>query len=389
MTFIDYCDKRGLDMARHRFRSNDSIRIVTEFFLLICLLVSCGQGLPCIEWQKCLGGSGDDNAYDVQQTSDGGYIVAGRAASNNGDVRGNHGRADLWVVKLEASGNKVWQRCLGGGDDDGALSIQQAFDGGYVLAGGTKSNSNSGNVIGTHGGADAWVVKLDASGTLEWQKCLGGSSSDYAQSVQPTADGGYIVAGYTESDNGDVSGNRGGADFWIVKLDHDGTIMWQRCLGGSSDDVAQRIRQTSDGGYIAAGWSRSDDGDVSGNHGSMDCWIVKIDANGSPVWQRCLGGSGDDSAQSIQQTSDGWYILAGWTDSNDGDVRGNHGSADAWRSGLIHPAIWSGRDAWADGQAMMPRAYGRPQMAGTSSQDPLNSTTVMLAVTAAVMTAGL
>ena len=279
-------------------------------------------------WQKCLGGSSWDEAYDIQQTADGGYIVAGWAFSNDGDVSGNHG-TDLWVVKLDASGNMAWQRCLGGSGWDIAYSIQQTADDGYIVAG--HSRSNDGDVSGNHGIDDFWVVKLDASGNMTWQRCLGGSGTDDAYSIQQVADGGYVVAGITDTNNnGDVSGNHGSFDCWIVKLDRYGNLLWQKCLGGSDEDRAESVQQTADGGYIVAGRTFSNDGDASGNHGERDGWVVKLDASGNRIWQRCLGGSQADEGQSIQQTADGEYLVAGYTCSSDGDVSGNHGSEDFW-----------------------------------------------------------
>ena len=279
-------------------------------------------------WQKCVGGSRDDAVYCVQQTADGGYILAGTTLSNNGDVNGNHGSMDYWIVKLDGAGNLLWQQCLGGSQDDAANSVQQTADGGYVVAG--YSVSNDGNVYGNHGGLDYWIVKLDGAGTLLWQQCLGGSSYDMAYDIQQTADGGYVVAGYSLSNDGNVTGNHGIIDYWIVKLDSAGTILWQKCLGGSQDDVAYSIQQTTDGGYIVAGYTYSIDGNVAGNHGNQDYWIVKLDSTGTLFWQKCLGGINTDIAASIQQTSDGGYIAAGYTASNDGDVSGNHDSQDYW-----------------------------------------------------------
>jgi len=281
-----------------------------------------------IEWKKTLGGSDYDKAYSIQQTNDGGYIVVGHTWSNDGDVSGNHGGEDYWVVKLDSNGYIEWQKALGGSNYDNAYSIQQTNDGGYIVAG--WASSTDGDVSGNHGGLDYWIVKLDAYGNIIWQKCLGGSERDWAESIQQTKDGGYIVAGYTESNDGDVSGNHGRADYWIVKLDAYGNIIWQKCLGGSDDDWAYSIQQTNDGGYIVAGWASSTDGDVSGNHGGLDYWIVKLDSNGNIIWQKALGGSDYDYAYSIQQTNDGGYIVAGRTYSNDGDVSGNHGGWDYW-----------------------------------------------------------
>ncbi len=211
----------------------------------------------------------------IQQTSDGGFIVAGQTYSNDGDVSGNHGGSDAWVVKLNSSGTILWQKCLGGTVYGAiAYSIQQTSDGGFIVGGETLSND--GDVSGNHGEFDAWVVKLDSLGDIEWQKCLGGTGWDWENSIQQTSDGGFIVAGYTNSNDGDVSGNHGSKDYWVVKLNSSGDIEWQKCLGGTNDDWARSIKQTSDGGFIVAGFTASNDGDVSGNQGNSDAWVVKL-----------------------------------------------------------------------------------------------------------------
>ena len=284
-------------------------------------------------WRKCLGGTDDDVAYSIQNTTDGGYIVAGYTESNDGDVKGLHGGKDFWAVKLDSSGNLVWQKCLGGTKDDVAHSIQRTKDGGYIVAGYTESNN--GDVRGNHGGYDYWIVKLDASGNLTWQRCLGGSADDKARSIRQTADGGYVVAGYTYSNNGNVSGNHGSSDYWVVKLDASGNLTWQRCLGGSRQDEAYDIQQTADGWYIVAGGTDSNNGNVRDNHGNWDFWVVRLDASGNLVWQRCLGGSNWEKAYSIQETDDGVYIIAGGTHSDDGDVSNNHGQEDYWIVKLV------------------------------------------------------
>jgi len=161
---------------------------------------------------------------------------------------------------------------------------------------------------------------------------LGGSGVQQFSSVRQTVDSGYAIVGYTSSNDGDVSGNHGAFDYWVVKLSVSGALQWQKCLGGSNDDQATSISQTIDGGYIIAGWTDSNDGDVSGNHSSTaDYWIVKLNSSGGIQWQKCLGGSGAENAFSIQQTTDGGYIVAGGSGSNDGDVSGNHGGpGDYW-----------------------------------------------------------
>jgi hypothetical protein len=235
---------------------------------------------------------------------------------------------DYWVVKLDGSGNLQWQKCLGGTDIDDAYSIQQTTDGGYIVAG--FANSTDGLVTGLHVSMDYWVVKLNGSGNLQWQKCLGGTGGEIGTSVIQTLDGSFIVAGYTTSTNGDVTGNHGGYDYWVVKLDGAGNLQWQKCLGGTSDDVANSIHQTTDEGFIVAGYTSSTNGDVTGNHGDYDYWVVKLDSTGNLQWQKCLGGTNQDRGFSIQQTIDGGFIVAGWTSSNNGDITGNHGHADGW-----------------------------------------------------------
>jgi len=280
-----------------------------------------------IQWQKALGGISSDGAFSLVQTPDAGYIIVGGTYSNDGDVSGNHGSSDCWVVKLNSLGDIQWQKALGGTDKDSGSEIIQTADGGYIVGGGTKSND--GNVSGNHGGNDAWVVKLSNSGTIEWQKTLGGANDDFAFSIKQTLDGGYIVSGATNSNDGDVSGNHGSFDYWIVKLNNIGIIQWQKTLGGSGEDAAESIVQTTDGGYIVAGYSESNDGDVSGNHGGTDFWVVKLSNTGIIEWQKALGGTGYDYAYFIIQVGSG-YVVAGTANSNDGDVSGNHGSFDFW-----------------------------------------------------------
>ncbi len=281
-----------------------------------------------IQWQKTLGGSGWDKAQSIQQTNDGGYIVTGLTESDDGDVTGNKGRANYWVVKLDVSGNIQWQKTIGGSNYDQAKSIQQTLDGGYVLAGYTLSND--GDVTGNKGDEDYWVVKLDVSGNLQWQKTMGGSNKDQANSIRQTNDGGFVVAGWTSSWDGDVTENKAWMDYWVVKLDISGNLQWQKTMGGSNWDKANSIRQTNDGGFVVAGFTGSNDGDVTLSKGQSDYWVVKLDGSGNLQWEKTLGGSERDEGNSIQQTKDGGYIVAGYSKSNDGDVTGNKGSSDYW-----------------------------------------------------------
>jgi hypothetical protein len=281
-----------------------------------------------IEWKKTIGGSADDYALSIQQTTDGGYIIAGNSSSNDDDVSENHGGFDCWIVKLNSSGEIMWQKSFGGTEDDFAGSIQQTTDGGYVFA--AESCSHDGDVSANNGQSDFWIVKLDSSGKIIWQKSFGGSSYDWPVSIRQTNDKGYIIAGYSESYDGDVPGNWGEYDFWIMKLNSSGEQIWQNCFGGSNTEQASCIQQTTDGGYIISGLSESNDYDVSGNHGKADIWVVKLNSMFEITWQKCLGGSEDEWSTSILQTLDGGYIIAGTTYSNNGDVSGNHGEGDIW-----------------------------------------------------------
>jgi hypothetical protein len=220
--------------------------------LLFCVNANMLQAQVAIEWQKCLGGSGTDQVNSFQKASDEGYIVAGFSNSVDGNITVNIGGGDYWIVKLDKDGNIHWQKNFGGTNVDYAKSIRQTFDDGYIIAG--DSHSNDGNVSGNHGLSDYWVLKIDSIGLIQWQKSLGGTDYDNVKDITQTSDGGYVIAGYTASDNGDVSGNHGGKDFWIVKLDNSGNIQWQKCLGGSSGDYALSVQQTSDGGYVIAGY---------------------------------------------------------------------------------------------------------------------------------------
>lgn len=285
------------------------------------------------KWLRNLGGSDIERGMDVQATPDGGFILAGVTLSNDGDVEGQRGGGDAWVVKTDSLGNIQWQKCLGGSKYDEASDVKLTSDGGYIVAGATRSND--GNVTGFHAGTygselDMWVVKLTAAGIIEWQTALGGSGHDYATSVIQTVDGGYTVAGSTASKNGNVTGQRGAVDMWIVKLRNTGVLQWQKCLGGSLNDHANEILQTPDGGYIVAGGSDSKDKDVVGFHGYFDFWVVKLNSAGTLQWQKCLGGSGDESASSVQLAGDGGYIIGGYTNSRGGDIVGYHFKNDGW-----------------------------------------------------------
>ena len=284
---------------------------------------------PAIEWSKCYGGTSDDRLNSIPPpTSDGGYITIGSTTSNDGDIAGNHGDADITVIKVNSLGTVQWQKCFGGSNYDSGGSIIQTTDGGYIFCGNTESND--GDVTGNHGYTDVWVVKLSATGIIQWQKCFGGTYSDLGSTIMQISGGGYIFSGFTFSNDGDVSGNNGSDDGWVVKLDSLGNIIWQKCYGGGSYDQISQLRSTSDGGYILIGESESNDMSLNGNHGSQDAWIVKLDPSGNMQWQNLLGGTMDEQGIYVSQTSDYGFLLSIITSSTDGQVTGNHGGMDGW-----------------------------------------------------------
>lgn len=357
--------------------------MIKPFFIAaICLLMMCCNAdlfsqAPDIQWQKSLGGTGFDIANAGQATTDGGYIVAGYTYSTDGNVTGSHGDADFWVVKLDASGNLQWQKALGGSAGDFGYSVQQTSDDSFIVAG--SNHSTDGDITGNHGDVDCWVVKLSATGALQWQQSLGGTGAEYAGAIRQTTDGGYIMAGTTYSNDGQVSGNHGGGDAWIVKLDGEGSLQWQKTLGGSAGEDPNAIQQTSDGGYIVAGTSSSNDGDVTGNHGADDFWIVKLDGVGTIQWQESLGGSDFDSPASVQHTSDGGYIVAGDSYSTDGNVTGNHGNVDFWvvklsNSGTLEWQKMLGGTAYDKGSSVQQIAGGGYIVTGETESNDGNVT---------------
>jgi len=242
-----------------------------------------------VQWQKTFGGKADDEANSIQQTTDGGYIVAGWTGSFGS------GESDVYILKLNSKGEVEWQKTFGGEGVDGAVSIQQTTDGGYIVAGWTNSFGS--------GGHDVYILKLNAKGEVQWQKTFGGWYDDEAESIQQTTDGGYIVAGRTESFGS------GEEDVYTLKLNSKGEVEWQKTFGGEGRDWANSIQQTTDGGYIVAGWTNSFG---SGGH---DVYILKLNSKGEVEWQKTFGGEDSDVANSVQQTTDGGYIVAGWTNS--------------------------------------------------------------------------
>jgi len=279
------------------------------------------DGLGKVVWQRTYGGVGGDRANSVRQTADGGYIVVGFTGA-----AGVAGTLDAWVLKLDPNGNVAWQKTYGGPGDDVLSSVEPTGDGGYVLAGGTYL---------TAGFANAWVLKLDASGNVIWQKTYGGPYNDGANSAHPTPDGGYIVGGST------WSFGAGRADAWVLKLDGDGNVVWQKTYGGAGDETALSVKPTAGGGYIVAGNTNSF------GSGSTDAWVLKLDASGNVIWQRAYGDATSEWASSVVSTAGGAYVIAAKKDQkawlfkldDDGDIVWEHTYSDESLPGAYEVAL--------------------------------------------------
>jgi hypothetical protein len=281
--------------------------VIEEYGMWILKLDENGN----VVWQKIYGVSDEQVGFfaiSIQQTTDGGYIVAGSLHSYVTE------RKDMWILKLDENGDVIWQKTYGVSDtDEYAMSIQQTSDGGYIVAGSFGfPASGFGTFLQYLQFGDAWVLKLDESGNVVWQKTYGrsGEYGEGASSIQQTTDGGYIVAGYT------VSFGAGECDMWVLKLDENGNVVWQKAYGGQDAEGAMSVRQTADGGYIVAGATR-----FSFGAGIWDMLILKLDSSGNVSWSKTYGGENWEYATAIQQTTDGGYIVVG--DTTTFGVNGN------------------------------------------------------------------
>jgi len=254
---------------------------------LVVLLLALAFAVPAFaqqRWERTYGGAGTDEGYSVQQTTDGGYIVAG--------LYDKYGNPQVYLIKANASGDTLWTRTYGVPNGGVGYSVQETQDGGYIVAGYTWSFGNNYQV---------YLVKTNASGDTLWTRNYGGSSGDRGYSVQQTQDGGYIVAGYTDSFGESLQ-------VYLIKTNAQGDTLWTRTYGGTGDDGGRSVQQTSDGGYIIAGYTYS-----FGNN--YQVYLIKTNASGDTLWTRAYGGTSIDESNSVQQTSDGGYIIAGWTNS--------------------------------------------------------------------------
>ncbi|MFP4163388.1 MAG: hypothetical protein ACLFQB_05770 [Chitinispirillaceae bacterium] len=272
-----------------------------------------------ISWQTCLGGGAFKNAGSIDQ-DDWGYIYAGYERVNlSGDP------LNIRVVKLDRSGQKIWEKSYGGSEFDCALSMKTTGDGGCIIAGYTLSKDGDVDRVDSTYTKNGWIIKLDQSGEMTGQVCVKGLGEATAQSVCQTADGGYVVSGTTVSGSGDEIIKVPNA--WVAKLNQDLEAVWVKYFGGMSEESTKSVIQTSDDGFLIAGYSE----DAIRSHGDSDAWLFKLDASGNVLWEKYFGGSDHDEANSVVECTGGGYIVAGRTASQDGDVSGNHeGEGVAW-----------------------------------------------------------
>lgn len=295
------------------------------------------------QWDKTYGGSDIDQATSISKTNDGGYVISGFTGSTDGDVTENAGFHDYWIVKINSSGAIQWEKSFGFIGQDQAFQVIQTLDGGYFATGfldvglseGQGNDFNDDDQVNTRGTlhslGDYWGIKMDANGNKIWRRYFGGSHVDQGKDVLQTDDGGFLMAGISESSDFDISDARGANDYWVIKVSADGDKVWEKSYGGIETDRAFSVIKATDGNYIIAGESRSIDADVTNPIGGGDIWVVKFNgANGDIIWEKSYGGTEFDTSRSITDLGNGKYAIAGSARSSDVDVSNNYGANDAW-----------------------------------------------------------
>ncbi len=287
-----------------------------------------------LEWYKTYGGSSDDRGNTVIQTSDNGFAILGFSKSNDGDVTANEGNSDFWLTKLNSTGDLSWQKTFGYSGNDIGFSLIQTSDNGFLLLGELDVTSsgglgNSKSAKRKHAGGDYWAIKLDVNGEKEWSRFYGGTFTDTPQGIVETADRSFIIAGTSDSNDIDITNPKGEYDFWLIKIDLKGELVWEKNFGGSQTDKVSGITKTNDDNFIIVGNTRSTDKNISINNGGGDLWLVKISPDGNLIWEKTYGGSSFDNGASIFLCKNGDIIIAGNSRSLDNDFT-NKGQNDAW-----------------------------------------------------------
>lgn len=300
-------------------------------FLLPLYLAFQALSQPNLSNQFCYGGSQIETGSWAELLPNGSRIFGGVTSSNNGDVNGLHNNsADAWVVKTNANGTLDFQRCIGGSDFDLAIAGAASPEGGIVAVG--QANSNDGDFAGLNKGAcDAFVAKVAPNGNLVWAKLLGGTQCDLFEAVWPIASGGYLAGGETASNDGDIVNYLGGpTDMLLARFDENGNLVWKKTFGGTGLDRCLDLWKTIDGQFIVLGETNSTDGHFPATHGSNDVVLMKIDLNGNIVWAKTFGGNSIDRGITVRQKTNGEYVVLASTQSTNGQVSGFKGFRDIW-----------------------------------------------------------
>ncbi|MDT8309125.1 MAG: T9SS type A sorting domain-containing protein [Bacteroidales bacterium] len=313
------------------------------FLFLISLLITVATySQNAVEWQHYYGGSQMDRLNDAIETSDGGYLFVGSTPSNDSDFVLNKGQNDFAVLKTDSLGNKIWSSCFGGAEDDYGYCAVEGPNGKYYIAGGTWSTEH--DVSGNHGMQDAWLICVNSNGVLEWQKCFGGSHDEEFRDIV-YHHGKLLLVGRARSMDGDVTGNHDMTswDVWVVETDTVGTLLKEKCFGGSETENGRAIILINDSVPVILAQSNSNDYDLDTNYGSNDAWIFRLNSLWAFHWKVTLGGSASELMwKAIHTNSSSLMILVG-SYSSDGDVIGNHGVDDTWLIELDYYGnlIWS------------------------------------------------
>ncbi|HUM66245.1 MAG TPA: hypothetical protein PLV32_10380, partial [Chitinophagaceae bacterium] len=301
--------------------------------LLFSIYANSQPAIPPIQWAQQYGGSAVDVPFVIKFTADGGTIAGGYTDSKDGDINPHTPREywDLWVAKLDRCGNLQWERSFGGTGYESARDILPTEDGGYLILGETNS-TNGGVTAGFGGTKDIWLLKLSAAGNLEWQRRYGGNGLDIGNNIVHAGDGGYLIAASSSSNDGQITGNHGTGGYTdgvLMKVSANGSLLWSKCFGGSKNEELFDI-EIIDGRIFLAGFTNSVDGDIPPSQKNYDAWLLALDASGNKIFSRIYGGSQNDVIYSMTRGLDGSLTLAGYTTSNDGDVSGAKGSQDYW-----------------------------------------------------------
>jgi hypothetical protein len=313
-------------------QSNDG-DIISKANISFDFLVSKFSSENILEWQKHFGGSENDKALDIIQTLGGDFIVLGSSESSDLDVSENAGSKDFWLVKLSNNGVLLWEKSFGFLGEDYGTTLLETKDGGFLITGvldvsASNGQGNAKSTIINHAGGDYWVLKTNHLGALEWSRYFGGSFTEIPLGIVETNNHNYIIVGSSDSNDFNISNNKGSYDFWMTKIATDGSLLLEKTFGGSEIDEASAITATNDGNFIIVGNTRSTDKDVSKNNGAADIWILKVSKEGNLIWEKTIGGSSFDVAKAIYKTQDNGFLIAGSSRSLDNGFQ-NKGQNDA------------------------------------------------------------